>query len=249
MQMIQSCESRHLPLSPPHPRVGVQGFAHRTWDFDFSMTFGWQNRAVAGLCWAPSSAKDGFSFSLSLASGCSEVSGFFGSEGTLQDSRQRFAPVAASAIDSWEATTSDLTQQLVMQWWDVMRCDEMWWGMPGLLDFLILFVALECFRSGVTSDFGVSIWSIWVGHLPMFTGLPKLRWPLGLLGLGSRFVGRRPTAIAGGTLPERGRWNWWNMKMFSVNHCHILSLLSSFFRWPFLSVSFLARKRSWETLM
>ena len=89
MQMIQSCESRHLPLSPPHPRVGVQGFAHRTWDFDFSMTFG-LIRAVAGLCWAPSSAKDGFSFSfsfsLSLASGCSEVfSGFFG-EGTLQDS-------------------------------------------------------------------------------------------------------------------------------------------------------------------
>ena len=74
----------------------------------------------------------------------------------------------------------------------MMRCDEMWWGMPGLLDFLILFVALECFRSGVTSDFGVSIWSIWVGHLPMVTGLPKLRWPLGLLGLGSRFVGRRP---------------------------------------------------------
>ena len=26
----------------------------------------------------------------------------------------------------------------------------------------------------------------------MVTGLPKLRWPLGLLGLGSRFVGRRP---------------------------------------------------------
>ena len=171
MQMIQSCGYpvifRYNAASSQggRPRVrssylGFRSFSHR-------------------LCWAPcrgwamlgSKLRQGrllFLLLLLLVAGlwCFEVfSGFFGSEGTLQDSSVALQLQLLQSTHGkpqpriwlnnwwcndemwWDVMRCDEMWWDVMRcdemWWDVMRCDEMWWGMPGLLDFLILFCSFR----------------------------------------------------------------------------------------------------------